>query len=163
MHPRECNYNSHKMSHIEAKTPSTTIDCIFWNYLSTILFKMTVSAIFIGVTWSRFTCFPICLLPFRNSSAGSRHGTFYQPNQWKYLWSRGGLHRQALSLKMTSGWDKSFASFLLHIIDMCSYLRTTKFGYFISLIFLEICTLYPTSYSCFIPWEPALHVEISPD
>lgn len=25
MHPRECNYNSHKMLHIEAKTPSTTI------------------------------------------------------------------------------------------------------------------------------------------
>lgn len=51
----------------------------------------------------------------RNSSAGSRRGTCCQPNQWKSQWSRGGLRRQATSLRMTSGWDKSFVSFLSHV------------------------------------------------
>lgn len=42
---------------------------------------------------------------FRNSSAGSRHGTCSQPNLWKFQWSHGGLHKQALSLRMTLGWE----------------------------------------------------------
>lgn len=37
----------------------------------------------------------ICVF-LRNSSAGSQQGTFSQQNQWKSLWSHGGLHRQAL-------------------------------------------------------------------
>lgn len=48
----------------------------------------------------------------RNSSAGRQRGTSCQPNPWKFLWSRGGLHRPALSQRMTFGWDINFFSFL---------------------------------------------------
>lgn len=54
----------------------------------------------------------ISVFIFRNSSAGSRHGTCSQLNLWKFRWSHGGLHKQVLSLRMTSGWEIHYNTFI---------------------------------------------------